>query len=166
MLELLLAYVDEENKESFEDVYNRYVGMMYRCAYNILKDRQLAEDAVQEAFIKIADNIDKLDNGDTNRNINFVYTITRNRAINIYNKRKKSPIPFDAIEVDIEVLPENYLLSEAMEGLSDEERTLLMLKYVYCFTQKEIAKLLNLKQTTVGVKVKRAADKLGKLIGR
>ncbi len=160
---LILSFNDND---SFEKIYNRYVRLMYSCAYDILDDKQLAEDAVQEAFIRLSKHLDRLDKEDTNRNINFVYTITKHIAINIYNKRKRADIPLEHIEPKEEYIAENYMLSNAMEALSEDERNVLVLKYVHGFSQKEIAKLLNINQSAAGVRIKRAKDKLLRRLGR
>ncbi len=151
--------------DDFDDIYNAYVSIMYSCAYEILYDRQLAEDAVQEAFMRLMRHTDRLEDGVTDRNINFVYTITRRIAINIYNKRKHFPQPYGQTErFAAQPDSDNSELYEAMSALSDEERDLLLLKYVYGFSQREIAGLFAIKQSAAGQRIKRAKDKLAQIL--
>ena len=47
-----------------EKLYLSYNKVMYKVAYGILNDHQLAQDAVQMAFVKIIDNVEKIDEVD------------------------------------------------------------------------------------------------------
>lgn len=48
-----------EEKSKFEQLYLEYKGLMFHVAYEILHNEQDAEDAVHQAFVKIAENIKK-----------------------------------------------------------------------------------------------------------
>ena len=50
----------EEDKQKFAILYETYRHLMMKVALNVLKDTFLAEDAVHEAFIKIAKNMEKI----------------------------------------------------------------------------------------------------------
>ena len=49
---ILVARALQGDKDAFNDIFDRYSGLMLRTAYSILKDRDSAEDAVQNAFIQ------------------------------------------------------------------------------------------------------------------
>ncbi|NCC06606.1 MAG: hypothetical protein EOM30_00855 [Clostridia bacterium] len=58
---IYLSLIDTPNEKSkFERVYYAYRHTMKSVAFNILKDDKLAEDALQEAFIRIAKNFTKI----------------------------------------------------------------------------------------------------------
>lgn len=65
MLEMLMLYMSlietEEEKVKFEKIYVQYRKLMYVCAKEILRSDHLAEDAVHEAFLKIAKYLDKIE---------------------------------------------------------------------------------------------------------
>ena len=61
MLMIYLSMLDtEEDKDIFMQLHDEYSQVMYKKAYAILKDSSLAEDAVQESFIRIVKNFDKI----------------------------------------------------------------------------------------------------------
>ena len=62
---------------------------MYKVAIRILNDEHLAQDAVQEAFIRIVKNLDKINEVNCNRTRAFIVIIIRNASIDIYRSRKK-----------------------------------------------------------------------------
>ena len=59
MLIYLQMIETPEEKSVFEQIYLEYRGLMYHVAYEILHNEQEAEDAVHQAFAKIAENIKK-----------------------------------------------------------------------------------------------------------
>ena len=62
MLSFLLSLPDSpEKKLLIEDLFNSYKHKMLAVTLNILKDRHLAEDAVQDTFVSVINSIDKLD---------------------------------------------------------------------------------------------------------
>ena len=50
-----------EDRSKFEQIYMEYRSMMFHIANRILTNEQDAEDAVHEAFLKIAENIEKIE---------------------------------------------------------------------------------------------------------
>lgn len=50
-----------EDKTKFEQIYAEYRGLMFHVAYEILHNEQNAEDATHQAFVRIAENIRKID---------------------------------------------------------------------------------------------------------
>ena len=82
MLSFFLALIDEEeSKEKFVIVYERYCNLMLNVAYRYLTDRSLAEDAVQDAFLAIAKNIKKVGDPDSAKTRAYLLTVTRGCAI-------------------------------------------------------------------------------------
>ena len=51
---------DYEEQEKFDQLYNAYSKLMYYIAFDVLKDEGLAQDAVQDAFVRLLKNIRKL----------------------------------------------------------------------------------------------------------
>ena len=49
-----------EERSKFEQIYLEYKGLMFHVAYDILHNEQDAEDAVHQAFVKVAENIKKI----------------------------------------------------------------------------------------------------------
>lgn len=59
MLIYLSMIEDAEDQNKFEQVYLRYKNLMFYVAHRILNDAQEAEDAVHDAFVRIAEHIDQ-----------------------------------------------------------------------------------------------------------
>ena len=75
-------------QDAFTEMFEKYHPMMKNLAYSILKDYQLAEDAVQESLLSLSENMDKIDNIHSDRSKNYIYTITKNKSLSILKKQK------------------------------------------------------------------------------
>ena len=92
MLIYLQMLETPEEKSLFEQIYLEYCGLMFHVAYEILHNEQDAEDAVHQAFVKIAENIKKIDAPVCPKTHSYVVTIVENKAIDQYRKRQKHRI--------------------------------------------------------------------------
>ncbi len=92
MLIFLIMVEDEKSRPKLELLYNNYKYTMLYVAKSILKDQYLAEDAVHKAFIKIIDNLHKIDDQLCNKTKSFLVIVVRNISIDMYNHIKKQNI--------------------------------------------------------------------------
>lgn len=158
----------------FQALYALYSGSMYAAAYKILNQ---AEDAVQLSLIKVIRNLDRVTAEEMSdiRTKNFLMTITRNTAIDMYRKRQKQPISSEEIEMEIapfapsteEIFFDRVSVTDlaaAISQLDQKYKDVLRLYYINELSSKEIGELLNLSQFTVNSRLQRARGKLGKII--
>ena len=99
MLIYLMMIDSPEDQSKFEKVYLTYKGLMYHTAYKVLNNEEDAEDAVHNAFVKIAENISKIGESVCPKTQVYVVTIVENKAIDLYraNQRRSKVIYFDEI---------------------------------------------------------------------
>ena len=90
MLIYLQMISSDTDKSAFEQIYNTYRGLMYHVAYARLHHTADAEDAVHHAFVKIAENIRKIDPDDP-RTKQLVVTIVVNRVTDMLRTRGRHP---------------------------------------------------------------------------
>ena len=143
-------FQNEESKESFEDHLLEHLDSLYNFAYRLTRNREQAEDLVQEASLRGFKAYHKFAEG-TNFKA-WMFTILRNAYINEYRKRSREPVKVNYEEVESFVsLPEvtgfeEELFSEALQQslgqLPEELRTTLMLFYVEELSYKEIAEVM------------------------
>lgn len=151
MIALYLALVDEEQKDKFEQVYYKYRNLLFYIAYEILQNERDAEDAVQEAFLRVAKKIAKISDTYSNETKNFVVLITKREAMKIYNKRKKRDEDTDIELEKVRVSEANMVnaVKFAIEKMPYKYSSLLTLKYVMGYSGKEIAEITGLSETNV-----------------
>ena len=156
----------EEDKNKFEQLYITYKQTMFYVANRILKDEYLSEDVVHQAFLRIIDNLSKIDKIDCHKTKGFIVIIVENIAIDFYRKRKReNNRSFDKIEVYIEDIKakDNFILSdieEAILKLPINYSTVLRLKYSQGYSNKEVAQILNISEENVRQRISRARKRL------
>ena len=103
---------------------------MYYIAYQILNNSQDAEDAVHDAFVKIAENISKIEEPIGAKTKAFVATIVENTSIDLYRKKKRR-IEAETLEDMPGVafdLEDKTALTSCMSKLSARYREVILLK--------------------------------------
>ena len=174
MLRFYLTLADGDNeKDKFERIYHTYKGLMLSCAYSILKDESLSEDAVHNAFMRILSNLSKIDEVDSPRTRGFVIVITENVSKTMYNSLNRvkvveldESIPYDVtVEQKAEQNLTAELIAEKIALLPENYRSVLTLRYFNGLDDKEIASVLGISHSLARKRLERARKALGKLLG-
>lgn len=135
-----------DDRTKFEKIYREYKFLLFNIANNVLNNPQDAEDAVHSAFVKIAENIEKVTEAVCPKTKAFAVTIVENTAIDLYRKKKHMADlePFEnwpGAEINLD---NSTVLAHCMGRLPARYRQMILLKYVYGFSSKEAAKLMNI----------------------
>lgn len=167
---------DPQNIPLFERLYETYRASMFRIAFAILRDHHLAEDAVAEAFIKIAGHMDKLSSVSGQARKDYIVILTRNCALDLYRKRKRQESIIDFVEELPDPAggetPEEILfrqedadrLHRAVADLSPIYRDVMKLYYLYEHTAAETAAILGIQENTVFARLSRGRKKLAEAL--
>lgn len=151
MLLFLLAMIDgSDGKDKLERLYNRYKKKMIYSAYQILHNMYDAEDAVSEAIISVANNIENVPDADTEAALSYMCRAARSRAINILearNRRKAHEESLDSEndavsdETDIEIpdTAEYDRIVSCIRSLPDIYGDVLYLHFVQNLSAGEIS---------------------------
>ena len=147
---MLLVYLQmietNEDRAKFEQIYTEYKGLMFHIAYQRLQHTQDAEDAVHHAFVKIAENIKKIDPVSP-RTKQLVVTIVDNRVTDILRVRGRHPEePYEdaMMQGGSDHPPCENLLAECILKLPDQQRQVIWLKYQQGYDLRTIAKMLGI----------------------
>lgn len=172
---VLMAIAEEAGIDikKFEELYNKYKNLMYYVSFDILKDRMLAEDAVQQAFIKIIEIFNKIDLENCNKTRNLFVLISKNISINMYNSRKsKGTVDledshFDNLEDntgELDYLNVENEVVNAIQILPDTYSDVIYLKFVEGYSNGEISKLLDISEGNIRQRIKRGKEKLKEIL--
>ncbi len=74
-------------RQKFREIYENYRRLMYQVAYEILKNHEDAEEALQEAFFRISKNISKISDTFCPQTKNYVVIICKKVALSMLKKR-------------------------------------------------------------------------------
>jgi RNA polymerase sigma-70 factor (ECF subfamily) len=167
--QLVRLYIESQKNIYFEALYERYVDKVYRKCLSFVKDKARAEDYSHDIFLKIIVRLGSFK--ETSKFSTWLFSITYNYCmdqIRIEKKMAESDLD-DEMEIAADE-PEdmdqmNYeakQLKKALESISPDERSILLMKYQDDFSIKEIADTFNLTESAVKMRLKRTKEKLKK----
>jgi RNA polymerase sigma-70 factor (ECF subfamily) len=152
----ILQTREAPTRADFHDAISARGDRWYAVCLRITRDRDLAEDAVQDALLSAWNKRDQFDS--SARLETWIHRIAVNAALQLLRKRR--PDTFDPLEDDVadtSALPETATLEQelddrlatAMTRLSDMERVCFVLKHLEQWRLKEIADELGTNDGTV-----------------
>ena len=165
---IYLSMIDsEEDKSKFEIIYSEYRNLMYYVANKILMNSSDAEDIVHQAFLKVIEILDKIEQPVCPQTRSLLVIITERKAIDLYRVRKqRAIIPFDEEYVnvpqcsEIDTFEERSAVAAAIAMLPTRYRQLILLKYDNGFSNQDISQMLDMTEDNVKKTLQRAKAKL------
>ncbi len=164
----LVRLLKQGDTSVFDELYHNTFRQVFFVILPILNDRSLAEDIMQDTYIKLLKN---LQNYTENNFLAYLLTIAKNLALNEYKKRKRMTL-VDEVEYDysnyafqnhIEISIEKEELIRDMLAILDEtEKNVVLLYNVENLTHREIALILDKPLGTITWIYSKAVKKLQK----
>jgi RNA polymerase sigma-70 factor (ECF subfamily) len=166
----LLVRVAERDRFAFEALYQRYIRSVYGLALRRLRDRQRAEDAVQETFAAVWRSAASY-RPDRGPAAPWLYAIARNAIVDRLRARVEpvsdapdlpslEPGPADRAESSYV----SWRVHRAMEDLPEKEREVVELAYWSGLSQSEVADYLHIPLGTVKTRTRSALSRLADLL--
>jgi len=162
----------------FNELYANYSARMLQIAYSVTKDSYLAEDVVQESFLKAYKKLGTIE--DMGKVGAWLSSVTRRTAIDFVRaEQRKRWVPADQTVMEQRITEkgvsestdkkfEFILLQEevraALFGMTEDYRKVMVMRVDYGMKEPEIASSLNLKSATVRTRLYRARKQLRKAI--
>lgn len=161
------------DREALRLVYESEGSAMLGVALRIVKRRELAEEVVQEGFVKIWRNAHRYD-PDLGPARAWLFAIIRNQALNVLRDGRREDlveaVPEDtvaAIEAGaaFDLLPDTEALKRCLEALDPRRRASVLMAYVDGFSHGEIAGRLAVPLGTVKAWIRRSLIALKECMG-
>ncbi len=167
----LVALLKERQQSAFGYLYDNYSGSLYSVVLSIITDRELANDVLQEVFVKIWRQIDTYD-ATKGRLFTWMMNITRNASIDTlrskgYQNNQQNRELTDAVYESVEGISLNtdkIGLRKLVYKLKQEYRVLVELAYFQGYTQEEISKLMDIPLGTVKTRLRTALIQLREIV--
>ena len=142
------------DRRALEALVREYQKPLYNAAYRILGNPEDAADVTQAAFLKAFENLDRYD--PKYKLFSWMYRIAVNEALNQL-KRSKHQQPLDDLAADDHPGPDAEAeagnLSRDIQGglmaLTDEYRTVIVLRHFSDFSYRQISDILEIPEKTV-----------------
>ncbi len=164
---MLVSMLVNGQEEALEIIYNRYYNRVYLIALQFLKSPELAEEIVQDVFLKLWE---KRETIDSDRPVEaWLYTVTKNRVINQFKKIARHQATMAPYKVAADVADAQpaadakvinreieQLLQEAINHLPEKQKEVYRLAREEGFSRKEIAEHMQISALTVKTHMSRA----------
>ena len=167
----LVGRIRSGDKRAFATLVERYGGRFRALAYRFTGDMALAEDLVQEAFVKLWTHADRFD-AQKAKFTTWFHRIVVNRCLDEKRKRRLSPLPegYDtpdtSIQVDVKLENDasNVRLQAVLLGLSERQRTAVTLSYFDCLSNQDAADVMDLNIKAYESLLARSRAKMRKML--
>lgn len=171
--EELVVQLQARNQQAFSYLYDNYAAALNGIIYRLVEDKELAEDILQEAFVKIWNNFASYDTT-KGRLFTWMLNLTRNLTIDTLRSKgykKQSKISGD--ENTVSNITDNTITAEKFDALGirkqlrnlkPEQRSIIDLAYFNGYTQDEISKEMGIPLGTVKTRMRSAILELRKML--
>lgn len=144
---------------------NEQYDKIYRFCYLRVLNREIAEDLTQETFLRYLEhpqyhNLDKT--------LQLLYTIARNLCNDEFRRKKCEELPEDTLaDENIEdTVLNNYSLKQALDKLSDEDREIILLRYVNEVPLNVMTGIYSVSRFALNRRIKKILNNLHNHIGK
>lgn len=152
-------------------MYDAYSGALYGVILRIVRSKELAEQALQDTFVKVWRNAASYDSG-KGRLFTWLLNIARNTAIDVtrtaqFQQQQKTESLDQLVHEPggESINPDHVGLREIVDRLDDKYRSLITLVYFKGYTQEEIAEETGIPLGTIKTRLRYAISELRTLLG-
>ena len=164
----LLKQSANNDQQAFKKLYDETSPILYSLALRLLDKKHLAEECLQETYLKIWQKASSFD-ASKSSSLTWMYTITRNTALDKLRARKSRPQQSIVDEYDLSTLASSSMMPESVAALGSEvkqrldslkdmkplQRECIMLSSYYGHTHQELSKKLGVPLGTVKAWIRR-----------
>lgn len=166
----LIDLIKEGDKEALREIYSRFSQAVYNLAFRMLRDREDAEEVVQEIFLQVWNKAQTYERGRgavstwiiniaRSRSIDKLRTLGyRDRNTELDEEKLNSSTDFSRILEDRE--EKNNIIFQALSSLPENQRAVIELVYFEGFTHVEAAELLKEPVGTIKTRLRLGVIKL------
>jgi RNA polymerase sigma factor (sigma-70 family) len=170
--EELVQELQNRNQQAFSYLYDNYAAALNGVIFRLVEDKELAEDILQEAFVKIWNNFSSYDST-KGRLFTWMLNLTKNLTIDTLRSKgykKQSKISGD--ENAVSNLSDNtgaekfdaLGIRKQLDNLKPAQRNIIDMAYFNGYTQDEISKEMGIPLGTVKTRMRSAILELRKML--
>jgi RNA polymerase sigma-70 factor (ECF subfamily) len=159
-----------DHREAAARLYRDYGPAVFRRCLRLLHDREAAQDATQEVFMRLVKNMDRLaERGDA---LPWIYRVTTNHCLNVLRnsgRHAEDLLPVDLESVGrpaAEALPDRRLAQELLGRFDADTQAVVVGVYVDGMEREEVATALGISKRTVSRRLEKFLSSTRRLVGR
>lgn len=171
-IELVSRIVQTNDTHLFAVLYDRYVSVVYNKCFGFAKSKEEAEDLTHDIFIRLFIKLRTFKG--TSKFSTWLYSFTYNFCVNyvqrdMHKKKEKVTVVTDIVKDDVsdDEIDDATLfalksdqLAKAMQMIDPNDKMILLMKYQDDMSIKEISTMLDLGESAIKMRLKRAKEKV------
>ncbi|MBE6665033.1 MAG: sigma-70 family RNA polymerase sigma factor [Ruminococcaceae bacterium] len=177
LLAFYLFMLDTETeKRTFEQIYLKYHDDILKRTYRILRNDEDVKDVMQETWLRVLKSMELFCDKDEGTVKAYIMSIARNQSISVFRKRRKEKALFNHCQSE-ELIDDEDLFSicedegisrvmECVDMLSDAQKDVIIMYYLYHHSIKEIAELFGISEVVAESRWNHGRVRLMKLLTR
>lgn len=172
--DLLIKKFQQKDVSAFEELYTRYSESIYGVIYTILRDKELSEEVLQDAFVKMWNNAENYSSS-KGRFFTWILNIARNTAIDrTRSKDYKNNARNQSAAYFVDIIEEKSSFLTSVDAIGIKKYVALLepickkvihFLFFQGYTQKETAEELDMPLGTVKTRNRICINKLREIIG-
>lgn len=169
----MVARLIQRDQSALDYLYDRYSSALYGVVFRIVKKEELAEEVLQDVFLKVWDKIESYDSA-KGKLFTWMVNIARNQAIDKSRSREtskgKKTDDIDYLVHKIDIQEHSHLrvdaigLKEVLSKLSEDQQFIVNQLYLNGYTQSEVAEEFNIPLGTVKTRLRLAMIELRSIL--
>ena len=159
-----------DHREAAARLYQEFGPAVYRRCLRLLRDREAAQDATQEVFMRLVRSMSRFGDGEVA--LPWIYRVTTNHCLNVIRdsgRRGEAALPMD-LEAEersaTDVLPDRRLAQELLERFDASTQAVVVGVFVDGMEREEIAAALGISKRTVSRRLERFLSSSRRFTGR
>jgi len=148
-------------RAKFDRIYSSTKDGLYSYALRVLRNEEDALDVVQDTYVRLWRNIEKIDEEKAS---SWLFRVCHNLMMDRFRRQRKS-VDIEELE---EILPspqgvQGFTIEDLVEKLPPKYREALLLRFNYSYSYKEIAEIMDTNENTAKTWVRRGLIMLRKM---
>jgi RNA polymerase sigma factor (sigma-70 family) len=170
----LIKRLKAKDRSALEYLYDHYSAAIYGVVFRILKKEEIAEEVLQDIFLKIWERFENYDPS-KGRLFTWIVNVARNQAIDktrskeISKEKKTGDIQNVVSRIDSEGYIEQHVdsigVKDILKNLPDDQKFVVEYLYLKGYTQSELAEEFNIPLGTVKTRLRMAMQQLRNVLG-
>lgn len=177
--EKLIKVLNTNPENGLEILMENYTGLVYTIVYNQLSNvlsNEDIEECVSDIFYEVFNHKDRIDLNKGSIK-GFLAVVSKRKAIDLYRKYKNEnniKVSIDNIDINddcgdvvtkITESERNSILLDTIKSLGEPDSEIMIRKYYFRESSKDISKILGIKANTIDKKASRCINKLKNILG-
>ena len=159
-----------DHREAAARLYRDYGPVVFRRCLRLLRNREAAQDATQEVFVRLVRNMERLE--DRGGALPWIYRVTTNHCLNVLRNagRRGEGALLPDLEADdrsaTEAMPDRLLAQEILQRFDASTQAVVVGVFVDGMEREEVAATLGISKRTVSRRLERFLSSSRRFLGR